>query len=115
MVYQSNESGRLEVYAVPFGKGQGKWQISNTGGIWPRWRKDGKEIFYSTLDGVLTAVPVNDITGQLQVGGAHQLFRLPASAYDVSPDGQKFLLNVVREQNAKPITLVTNWTADLKK
>ena len=115
MVYQSNESGRLEVYAVPFGKGQGKWQISNSGGIWPRWRRDGKEIFYSTLDGVLTAVPANDIGGQLQVGGAHALFRLPASAYDISPDGRKFLLNVVGEQNTKPITLVTNWTSELKK
>ena len=115
MAYQSNESGRLEVYVVPFGKGQGKWQVSNGGGIWPRWRRDGKEIFYSTLDGVLTAAPANDMSGQLQVGGAHALFRLPASAYDVSPDGQKFLLNVVGDQNSKPITLVTNWTADLKK
>jgi len=115
MLYQSNESGRLEVYAVPFGGGQGKWQISNSGGIWPRWRRDSKEIFFSTLDGVLTAVPVSDITGQLQVGGARPLFRLPGSAYDVYPDGQKFLVNVLGDQNAKPITLVTNWTAELKK
>jgi len=115
MLYQSNESGRLEVYVVPFGGGRGKWQISNSGGIWPRWRRDGREIFFSTLDGVLTSVPVTDAGGQLQVGAARPLFRLPASAYDIAPDGQKFLLNVVGDQNTKPITLVTNWTAEMKK
>ena len=116
LLYQSNESGRLEVYVVPFGRALlGKWQISNSGGIWPLWRRDGKEIFFLTLDGMVTAVPVVTTTDQLEVGAAHALFRLPGSSYDVSPDGKKFLVNVVGDQNSKPITLVLNWNAELRK
>jgi len=116
LLYQSNESGRLEVYVVPFGRALlGKWQISNSGGIWPLWRRDGKEIFFLTLDGMVTAVPLVTATDQLEVGAAHALFRLPGSSYDVSPDGKKFLVNVVGDQNSKPITLVLNWNAELRK
>jgi hypothetical protein len=51
----------------------------------------------------------------LQLGATEPLFRVPANTYDVSPDGHKFLLNVVGDQNTKPITLVVNWEAELKK
>jgi Tol biopolymer transport system component len=115
LVYQSNESGRAEVYVVPFRAGPGKWRVSTSGGTLPHWRGDGKEIFYLSLDGVLTAVPVIANTNRLQLGATEPLFRVPANTYDVSPDGHKFLLNVVGDQNTKPITLVVNWAAELKK
>jgi hypothetical protein len=81
----------------------------------PHWRGDGKEIFYLSLGGVLTAVPVIANTNRLQLGATEPLFRVPASTYDVSADGHKFLLNVVADQNTKPITLVVDWAAELKK
>ncbi len=115
VAYQSNESGRVEIYVVPFRGGQGKWQVSTSGGAFPRWRGDGKEIFYISLDGMLTAVPVVASPNQFQPGKPQALFRPPADAYDVAPDGKKFLLDVVGDQNSKPITVVMNWTAELKK
>ncbi len=115
VLYQSNESGRPEIYVIPFPGGQGKWQVSTTGGLRALWRGDGKEIFYTSIDRVLTAVPIAESGGQVHIGTAQQLFRLPADGYSAAPDGKKFLLNVVGDQNAKPITLVANWPAVLKK
>jgi Tol biopolymer transport system component len=114
VAYQSNESGRVEVYVVPFRGGQGKWQVSTSGGGFPIWRRDGKEIFYVSADGVLSAVPIVAGSDQIQPGKPQALFRMPADAYDVSPDGKRFLLDVVGDQNVKPITVVLNWAADLK-
>ena len=115
LAYQSTESGRMEVYIVPFRGGGGKWQVSTSGGSAPRWRNDGKELFYIGLNGTLMAVPVQAEGGQLKLGAPQPLFRSNTIQYDVAAGGQKFLLDVVGEQGSKPITLVTNWTAELKK
>ena len=118
VAYQSNESGRPEVYVVPFMHGGGRWQISTSGGGSARWRRDGREIFYLRLDNVLTAVPVTLRPESLELGSAHPLFRTAVSArsgYDVSPDGQRFLIAATEEQDAAPIALILNWTAELKK
>ena len=127
IVYASDESGRSEVYVAPF-PGQGetpgsKWQISTTGGAQPRWRNDGKEIFYLAPDKRLMAVAVNGQGSAFERGAVRSLFDTrapltinPRSAYDVSPDGQRFLVNtLVDEDAAAPITLVVNWPALLKK
>jgi serine/threonine protein kinase/Tol biopolymer transport system component len=121
VAYQSNESGRAEVYAAPFPGPGGKWQISTTGGVLPRWSHDGKEIFYIAPDNKLMAAAVDGKGGSFEVGAVKQLFGTHAAAggrnrYDVSADGQRFLINATPEEaTSTPITIVLNWTAGLKK
>ncbi|MFY9561956.1 MAG: protein kinase [Terriglobales bacterium] len=123
VAYTSNESGRPEVYVMPFGGGAGKWQVSGAGGTQPVWRHDGKELFYWSAENTLMSVPITLKTGVVEVGAAHPLFRFNnpvgivgvISPYDVTPDGQRFVLITTPNQTPRPITLVTNWTAELKK
>jgi Tol biopolymer transport system component len=124
VAYQSDESGRAEVYVVPFPEPGGKRQISSGGGFFPRWRRDGKDIFYVSPDNRLMAVTVEGKGTGFQVGAVQALFQLPMTGvqarytYDVSADGQRFLLNTIPEQRAAaqtPLTLVINWPALLKK
>jgi Tol biopolymer transport system component len=112
--YSSNESGRQEVYIVPF-HGAGKWEVSTSGGFSPEWRTDGKELFYLGLNGSLMAVPVATEAGELKLGTPQPLFRTNTVSYDVASGGTKFLLDLVGGQGSKPITLVTNWPAELKQ
>ena len=132
VAYTSKESGREEAYVVPFdaarvlntGSGSagasdgGKWQISACGGRSPRWRKDGKEIFYLSADNQMMVAEVEEQDHTIEVRRAQALFRVASAAsfspYDVTPDGKKFVINTLTEQNT-PLTLVVNWTANLKK
>jgi Tol biopolymer transport system component len=128
VAYRSDESGRAEVYVVPFG-GTGsasgaKRQVSTGGGNFPRWRKDGREIFYVTSppDATLMAAAVTARDTAFDVGTVERLFalRLPATQglfYDVSPDGRRFLVNMPPEVTTAPapITVVVNWTAGLRR
>jgi serine/threonine protein kinase len=119
LAYQSSESGVNEVYVVAFGGGQGKWQVSANGGILPLWGKDGREFYY--LDGTQTllAVPVRSAGGALEFGAPQSIVSrwtvLGQPFYDVTPDGGKILLDRVSQQVSQSITVVTNFTADLKK
>ena len=106
------------------GASAGKRQISTGGGTQPRWRQDGREIFYLTLppDATLMAAAVTARDTAFDVGMVEPLFavRPPGtggSFYDVSPDGQRFLVNMAPEVTTAPtpITVVVNWTAGLKK
>ena len=117
LAYASDESGRSEVYVVPFPQGNGKWQVSAGGGTRPRWRRDGKELFYVSAASEFMAVEVREKGGSLAFGTARALFPTQSfSTYDVAPDGNKFVvLNHPQQSSAEPITLVTNWTALLKK
>ncbi len=125
LAFQSDESGRSEVYVQPFefaASGTRKyWLISSGGGGLPRWRADGAEIFYTTSGGRMMAVSVHPAGGDFQFETAHMLFQtrpIPGSwnLYNVSPDGQRFLLNLPMEwSSAAPITVVTNWTEKLKE
>ncbi|MBI4470242.1 MAG: PD40 domain-containing protein [Acidobacteria bacterium] len=124
IAFQSNESGRVEVYVAPFPTaGVEKRQISLAGGKWPRWRGDGREIFYLDRDEKLMAAAVGFKGTNVEVGTVVPLFQTrPSSpgysgyAYDVTPDGQRFLINTAIEPITSPsITLVTNWAVDLKK
>ena len=84
-------------------------------GTYPIWRNDGKELFFLSLSWVVTAVPIGVEGGQLKLGAPQALFRTSSAYYDVAPGGQKFLSILVGDQGSKPITLVTNWSAELKK
>src|SRR5580704_4013981 len=101
LAYVSNESGTPQVYVVPLGGGQGKWQVSANGAIQPTWSKDGKELFYMDLTFNLLAVPVTNRPGALQFGAAEKLvdhWSAPQVFYDVSPDGKKFLIDRVAQE-----------------
>jgi len=124
VLYNSNESGRFEVYvqAIPPVRGKGKVQVSTTaGGGNARWSPTGKEIFYIAARNLM-AVEVKSAATGLQVGIPKVLFeaRLASAgrnSYDVSGDGQRFLMIVPVEEatTATPMTVVVNWTAELKK
>jgi serine/threonine protein kinase len=123
IAYQSNESGRFQIYVQPFPGPGGKFQISSNGGAQVRWNKNGKEIFYVSLDSKMMAASVKlSADGQsLETGTPAALFPvriaggpLPGYAsrqhYAVSSDGQRFLVNLdVDEGTASPITLILNW------
>ncbi len=117
LAYDSNESGKYEIYTAPMSGSGGKRQISSGGGARsPRWRRDGKELFYVTYDGQLMAVEVATRNGALESGGAQKLFAGGRFGYDVSADGQRFL--VIEDDDAAashPLTLLQNWPALLKK
>ena len=120
IVYQSNESGRFEIYVRPFPQPGGKWQVSTEGGHAPIWSADGKEIFFVGDDSRLTAVPVRADAG-IEIGTPEPLFEVHlrrsvlGRLYDVSADGKRFLLNTaVDDVRSASLTLVQNWSAELK-
>ncbi|MBN1491019.1 MAG: PD40 domain-containing protein [Phycisphaerae bacterium] len=121
VAYQSNESGRDEVYVQPFPGPGGKWQVSTGGGVMARWRPDGRELFYIASDGKLMAAPIQVAGQSLEAGAPVALFLTrnmgeKRTQYAVTRDGQRFLINIpVEESTASPIIIVTNWTAGLKK
>jgi serine/threonine protein kinase len=118
LAYTSNESGAPQVYIVAFGGGQGKWQVSVNGGAQPQWSKDGKELYYMDMGYNLFAVPVKVVGGALQFGTAQQMlsnWSAPQVFYDVTPDGKKILLDRIAQQVSGSVTVVTNFTSELKK
>jgi Tol biopolymer transport system component len=121
VAYDSNESGTPQVYVRSFPNPGGKWQVSTKGGTYPRWRKDGKELYYVSPDNTLMAAAVTTSGDAFQPGAVTALFPLRIrqglrSPYDVTQDGQRFLVNTASEQTTSaPVTLVVNWPAALKK
>jgi serine/threonine protein kinase len=126
VAYSSNESGRDEVYVQSFPASGARFQISAGGGMEPQWRKDGAELFYIAEDRTLMAVPVKlarSSSDSLQVGQAKRLFRVPlidafivGRSYEVSNDGQRFLLRALASgATAPPLMVVLNWQTQLKK
>jgi Tol biopolymer transport system component len=119
LVYQSNESGRLEIYVQEFPEARNKWQVSAAGGRDPFWRGDGREIFYRSPAGEVMAVPVGR-GPSFEVGAPQVLFRarfLPSnarSAYRPTADGKRFLMLAPPAKDVlQPATIVLNWTAGL--
>ena len=120
ILYRSNETGRFEIYVAPFPGPGGKWQVSKAGGNVPRWRRDGKETFYIGPGNRLMAAATTVGRTRIEVGPVKELFQLspvtPRYFYDVSPDGQRFLVNTAAEPPTPvPLALVINWHALLKK
>jgi eukaryotic-like serine/threonine-protein kinase len=124
IVYSSEESGIREIYARPFPAKAGtreKVQVTSGGGTQPRWRMDGRELFYLSQDSRLMAVPVKPGT-EFETGRSRPLFQVRGTRdfndvfyeYDVTPDGQRFLFNLSREGTVSPITVVVNWGAAMK-
>jgi serine/threonine protein kinase/dipeptidyl aminopeptidase/acylaminoacyl peptidase len=122
--YASNESGRWEIYVASFPGPGGNWKISSGGGFEPRWRRDGKELYYLHPDGKMMAVNIMDNNGfeaspsrtLFQTRRREQISSTDLFTYDVSNDGQRFLVNTdVGETNSSVLSLVLNWDAEYKK
>ena len=121
MAFTSEESGKTEVYVQSFPAPGGKWQISTGGGGQPVWRRDGRELFYINPDRTLMSVEVKS-GATFESGVPKPLFDTRVESYTnnnryaVSPDGQRFLINVpVEAQTSTPITIVLNWPTALKR
>jgi Tol biopolymer transport system component/predicted Ser/Thr protein kinase len=123
LLYTLNVSGRAEVFVRTLPKeaggpaNAGKWQVSFSGGTQPIWRADGKEIFYLSPEDALMAVPVESGDNSFRPGTPAQLFQTrDASSFDVTADGQRFLVNQpLSDSWDTPITVMVNWTAALKR
>ena len=121
IAYTSDESGAPEVYVRTFPDSGAKWRVSTGGGGQPRWRRDGRELFYIAADKQLMAVDVK-LGATFEASVPQALFRTRVLAltdfrneYAVTADGQRFLINSrAEETDAAPISIVVNWTADLK-
>jgi Tol biopolymer transport system component len=124
MAYASNETGRWEIYISPFPIGNGKWQVSRGGGQEPRWRQDGKELFYVSEDGKMMAVAVK--TGEsfeasspvalFQTHRRQPISTLDVFSYDVSGDGQRFLVITKQDEaHAAPLSIRLNWASEMEK
>lgn len=106
---------------MPFLPGGGRWQVSAQGGLWPRWRRDGKELFYLSLDYKVMSAEIAERGASLATGKIQPLLQAnlasnPGWMYDVSADGKKFVVvSQETQQSAAPLTLVVNWPALLKK
>ena len=137
VAYESDESGRSEVYVMPFralssgesaGSSTGKWQVSTSGGILPIWRRDGRELLYiepgyqapfsgriEVPGAKLMAVQVSTTGSEFKIGKARPLFTIPpGTGLDATSDGQRFLIEALDERSSAPLTLLVNWTAKLK-
>jgi eukaryotic-like serine/threonine-protein kinase len=120
IAYMSNETGSLEIYVQTWPLGGGKWQISNGGGVLPRWRGDGKELFYRNIAHEFYAVPVT-LEPRFAAGIPKLLFKRrvqgdnPATPnFAMTQDGQKFLVNAsLGTTQASPFTIVLNWPESL--
>jgi dipeptidyl aminopeptidase/acylaminoacyl peptidase len=124
VAYASNESGKWEIYVTSFPDAHGKWQVSNGGGDEPRWRGDGSELFYLAGDGKIMAVPVKEGANfnpgvPVALFQANQRALVATSehvAYDVTRDGQRFLINThVKNGEIQPMSVVLNWDAESRK
>jgi serine/threonine-protein kinase len=133
LAYHSNESGEFQVYVRPYPNVQdGRWQISTSGGSRAAWSRNGRELFYLDRDGLLTAVPLQSSKGAEFTPGTPtrvlhtkyysgtSILGLDLRAYDVAPDGQRFLMikdsATADRTNEQPAAMVTvlNWAAELK-
>jgi len=123
MAYASDESGRWETYVGAFPHGGGRSQISTAGGVEPRWRADGKELFYVAPDGALMSVALEFNDKTVRPGAPRELFKarfgefgadMFRPVYSPSNDGRRFLVNIVVEETMpSPVTMVLNWPAAL--
>jgi serine/threonine protein kinase/Tol biopolymer transport system component len=119
LAYESTESGQYQVYVVPFGGRQGKWQVSPNGGSLPLWSGDGKELYYIDLTSSVISVSVKEQGDALQFGAPQTLITrtnlATVPSFAVSPDGKKILVERLSQQTNQSVTLVTNFAEELNK
>jgi len=121
LAYQSDETGRYEIYVRRVTGEGGKWQVSTNGGVGPNWSPDGKEVLFSSPDRKLMSAKVNGSGSTFLVDSVRALFDYESRGIvgnfeDVSPDGKTFIARVTElRQASPPITLVVNWDEELKK
>jgi len=123
VAYASNESGHWEIVVAPYPGSGRNWRVSTAGGTEPRWRRDGRELFYLAPDGKLMAVGVKE-GPDFEANAAQPLFEIRRPdlisstdfySYDVSPDGERFIVNMVEAETSPPsLTLVVNWMAGVR-
>ena len=118
MAYDSDESGRSEIYVQGFPERRGKWPVSAEGGRSPAWRADGKELYWAGPDGTLMAASMELQAAGVRVGRTEALFRLPTDEHLPSSsrarDGRRFL--VYEPEGApqyRPMVVIENWAARL--
>jgi hypothetical protein len=121
IAYASDESGRNEVYVQPYPATGAKWQVSRDGGRWPRWRGDGRELYWLEEDGTLSAAEVN-VAETFRPGNPQALFetRIEVTFFErfaVAKDGKRFLVPVpvADAETPRPLTLIQNWLARARK
>jgi Tol biopolymer transport system component/tRNA A-37 threonylcarbamoyl transferase component Bud32 len=121
LAYDSDESGRSEVYVQTLLASGSRWQVSAGGGYVPRFRGDGKELFYLSLDNKIMAVPIEE-SPAFHAGPPGALFAFhpvlnssTGNTYDVAPDGKRFLVDTLpADQSSPPLSLLVNWPALVK-
>jgi dipeptidyl aminopeptidase/acylaminoacyl peptidase len=128
LAYTTNDSGMYQIMVQTFpDPNRGRWQITAQGGIEPKWRRDGRELYYLALDGNLMTVPVKETRPEqpFEAGAATKLFLTPLTVsrtqsprdrrYDVAPDGRFLISTPVAVGGAEPVTAVANWASGLEK
>lgn len=124
IAYTSSETGRREVYVQSFPAGPAKWKISEKGGDYPRWSREGKELFYLGSDQMLTSVPVDPVANSLEFRRSDALFKLsglqegnPANyPYDIGPGAQRILAFApASNAQSQNLTVISNWQAALRR
>jgi Tol biopolymer transport system component len=125
VAYTSNESGLSEIYVIPFppSSSGGKWLVSKGGGVQPRWRRDGKELFYISPDSKMMAFEVNTQPvfhagtprALFQTGIVDTGIRTGPMSWDLAPDGNRFLIISEKSTDASSLTVALNWRAGLRK
>jgi len=121
VAYSSDEPGQSEIYVQSFPSPEHRTQVSSNGGGFPRWRKDGKELFYRATDGRLSVAGVREAGGAIEFSPPAELIRIPEVfgaryyPYDVSADGQRILALLPDYSENAPLTVLINWQAGLKK
>jgi eukaryotic-like serine/threonine-protein kinase len=119
VTYVSDETGQSEVYITSFPEAKGKWRVSSSGGSYPAWSGNGKEVFYKDLTDDFYACPITTKASEVAVGKPQHLFHASTPgigvSFDVSSDGKRLLVNHADEETQAPLHLVTNWLAELNK
>jgi len=120
VAYQSDETGRPEVFVAAFPQPGGRWQVSQGGGSEPRWSRDGRELFFIDPENNLVAVEVDPTAAGFQAGASRTLFQVHGAGgerrYDVAPGGDRFLVTVPPEADlASSVTLITDWTRKMRE
>jgi dipeptidyl aminopeptidase/acylaminoacyl peptidase len=120
VAYESDVTGRYEIYIQAFSEPRGRFQISTGGGRFPQWGADGRELFYVSSENKLIVVSLKVGANSVEPSAPRELFPLLVSdnglsPYDSTPDGQRFLVRATPGQAGQPLTVIVNWPALLKK